>query len=561
MNYIRCAIYTRKSSEEGLEQAFNSLDAQREACESFVFSQRHEGWRVIDKRYDDGGCSGGNTNRPALKQLLCDVAAGNIDTVVVYKVDRLTRSLADFSKIIEKFDAKQVSFVSVTQQFNTTTSMGRLTLNVLLSFAQFEREVTGERIRDKIAASKKKGMWMGGIVPVGYDAHNRKLHINKVEAETVRIIFEQFLKLGNVRLLQDWLRENDVRNKDGNHFSRGPIYKLLHNSIYIGLIRYKAETYAGEHQALVDNETWSKVQELLAANRNSESTKARSTNASLLTAVIFDSAGTVYTPTHTNKKGRRYRYYTSQATIRKRQNSSSFPTRIPAHDLESAVVNRVCRLLQGHEELLALLGKDELCQAGEYSEVLAKASSTALTLQTWSTSEKGQFLLGIIDRVIVHPKKLEIRIRLNQLVNKLLIKGEVSAAHSQQAVSRVPLIVSLECPFQHIPKGKSLRLVIGDSQSSPPPTSQIAIIKAVARARLWYEQLISGEVTDLLEIARLEGITPRYVRRIFRLVSASPASIKMFLNNEYRSDITLDEVVKVLPMAWNEQPAILARQE
>jgi DNA invertase Pin-like site-specific DNA recombinase len=233
---IRCAIYTRKSSEEGLEQSFNSLDAQREACEAFVKSQQHEGWQTIATHYDDGGFSGGNMDRPAFKQLMADIHAGKISTVVVYKVDRLTRSLADFAKIIELFDKFGVSFVSVTQQFNTTTSMGRLTLNVLLSFAQFEREVTGERIRDKIAASKKKGMWMGGTVPLGYDVHDRQLQINEAEATTVRTIFNQFPRSGNVTILREWLRENDIRNKAGNHFFGGPLYQMLHNPLYIGLI-------------------------------------------------------------------------------------------------------------------------------------------------------------------------------------------------------------------------------------------------------------------------------------------------------------------------------------
>src|SRR5271166_4030123 len=224
----RCAIYTRKSSEEGLEQDFNSLHAQREACEAFIASQSGEGWRLIKTAYDDGGISGGTMERAALRRLLTDVEQGRVDVIVVYKVDRLTRSLADFAKMVEVFDAHGVSFVSVTQQFNTTTSMGRLTLNVLLSFAQFEREVTGERIRDKIAASKKKGMWMGGTVPLGYDVHDRQLQINEAEATTVRTIFNQFLRLGNVTILREWLRENDLRSKSGNHFFGGPLYQMLH---------------------------------------------------------------------------------------------------------------------------------------------------------------------------------------------------------------------------------------------------------------------------------------------------------------------------------------------
>ncbi|MGC1362918.1 MAG: recombinase family protein, partial [Silvibacterium sp.] len=239
---IRCAIYTRKSSEEGLEQSFNSLHAQREACEAFIKSQQHEGWQMIATHYDDGGYSGGNMERPALKRLMADIHDAKISAVVVYKVDRLTRSLADFAKIIEQFDKHGASFVSVTQQFNTTSSMGRLTLNVLLSFAQFEREVTGERIRDKITASKKKGMWMGGTVPLGYAACDHKLVLNEAEASTVRTIFSEFIRVGSVQRLQEWLRSHDIRSRNGNHFFRGPIYTILRNSHYIGRIKHKKET-------------------------------------------------------------------------------------------------------------------------------------------------------------------------------------------------------------------------------------------------------------------------------------------------------------------------------
>ena len=268
---IRCAIYTRKSSEEGLEQSFNSLDAQREACEAFIKSQQHEGWQAIPAHYDDGGYSGGNMERPALKRLMADIRARHkINTVVVYKVDRLTRSLADFAKIIEKLDAKQVSFVSVTQQFNTTTSMGRLTLNVLLSFAQFEREVTGERIRDKIAASKKKGMWMGGFVPLGYDLRERRIYINPTEADTVRTIFSNYLRLGCVMALKEYLDRSGIQSKararrtgtktGGSSFSRGALYKILRNHIYVGEIAHKGAVYRGQHEAIIDREQWTQVQ-------------------------------------------------------------------------------------------------------------------------------------------------------------------------------------------------------------------------------------------------------------------------------------------------------------
>jgi len=324
---IRCAIYTRKSSEEGLEQSFNSLDAQREACESYIESQRHEGWQVILTKYDDGGFSGGNMQRPALMKLLDDIAAKRVDTVVVYKVDRLTRSLADFAKIVEQFDGQGVSFVSVTQQFNTTSSMGRLTLNVLLSFAQFEREVTGERIRDKIAASKKKGMWMGGVVPLGYDLQDRHLIINESEAILIREIYQAYLKLGCVMELRMYLDEKGIRSKKrvsktgnvtgDNIFSRGALYEMLQNRIYIGEISHKENSYPGQHPGIIDRLLWDQVQAQLKANLQGPRKRDRVTDQHLLTGLLYDPKGNRFTPAHTNKKGSRYRYYISQNVIKK----------------------------------------------------------------------------------------------------------------------------------------------------------------------------------------------------------------------------------------------------
>jgi DNA invertase Pin-like site-specific DNA recombinase len=322
---LRCAIYTRKSSEEGLEQEFNSPHAQREACEAFIRSQRHEGWSCLPQPYDDGGRSGGNLERPALQQLLADIRDGGIDVVVVYKIDRLTRSLADFAKIVEIFDAKDVSFVSVTQQFNTTTSMGRLTLNVLLSFAQFEREVTGERIRDKIAASKRKGMWMGGVPPLGYAARDRKLIVIDHEAETVRLIFRRYAAIGSVRLLGDELEARGITSKSwtsasgkswgGKPIGRGALYLMLQNPIYRGEIVHKDETYPGEHAAIIEPALWDAVTARLAENAVERNTGRRVRNPSLLTGLLFDGEGHRMTPTHAIKNGRRYRYYVSRPLI------------------------------------------------------------------------------------------------------------------------------------------------------------------------------------------------------------------------------------------------------
>jgi DNA invertase Pin-like site-specific DNA recombinase len=325
MTRIACAIYTRKSSDEGLEQEFNSLDAQREACEAFIRSQKHAGWVAVQDLYDDGGLSGGTLERPALQRLLADIKAGRVEIVVVYKVDRLTRSLADFAKIVDVLDARGASFVSVTQQFNTTTSMGRLTLNMLLSFAQFEREIAGERIRDKIAASKAKGMWMGGTVPLGYDVKDRRLIVNPAEAETVRLIFQRYAELGSVALLQAELDRFGCRSKrregargrlaGGRPFSRGVLYLILRNRLYRGEVAHKGNVYPGQHEAIVGADLWQIVQDKLATNRRARSLGLGAETPSLLSGLIFDGDGKRMTPTHANKRGRRYRYYISASLL------------------------------------------------------------------------------------------------------------------------------------------------------------------------------------------------------------------------------------------------------
>ncbi len=332
MKRLNCAIYTRKSSDEGLEKEFNSLDAQREACAAYVLSQKHAGWAALPDLYDDGGLSGGTMERPALQRLLGDITSGKVQIVVVYKVDRLTRSLADFAKIVDVLDSHGASFVSVTQSFNTTTSMGRLTLNMLLSFAQFEREIAGERIRDKIAASKAKGMWMGGNVPLGYDVKERKLIVNQAEAETVRMIFRRYAELGSVRLLAEELSGLGIVSKrregaggvlaGGNRFSRGALYTLLQNPIYRGEIGHQGKVYPGQHEAIVEAEHWKLVQDKLAGNRQARALGATAEEPSLLAGLIVDGEGHRMTPTHAVKKGRRYRYYVSTALITECANSS-----------------------------------------------------------------------------------------------------------------------------------------------------------------------------------------------------------------------------------------------
>ena len=355
---IRCAIYTRKSSDEGLEQEFNSLDAQREACAAYIASQRHAGWTAVPDMYDDGGLSGGTMERPALQRLLTDIKANKVQIVVVYKVDRLTRSLADFAKIVDIFDGHGASFVSVTQQFNTTTSMGRLTLNMLLSFAQFEREIAGERIRDKIAASKAKGMWMGGNVPLGYDVQDRKLIINKAEADTVRLIFRRYAELGSVTLLRKELAAQGIVSKrregaggrlsGGQKLSRGALYLMLQNRIYCGETKHKGNAYPGQHEAIIDADLWQVVQDKLATNRQERALGVGAESPSLLAGLIVDAEGQRLTPTHANKRGKRYRYYISTSLLDGKRRAGQGTFRLPAGEIEGLVLDRL-RALPGIE--------------------------------------------------------------------------------------------------------------------------------------------------------------------------------------------------------------------
>ena len=373
----RCALYTRKSSEEGLDQAFNSLDAQREACEAYVKSQKSEGWRALDTTYDDGGFSGGSMERPALKRLLADIEAGKVDVVVVYKIDRLTRALADFARMVELFDRREVTFVSVTQAFNTTSSMGRLTLNVLLSFAQFEREVTGERIRDKIAASKSRGMWMGGTVPLGYDipiGKERALVVNEAEATTVRALFESYLKLGSVHRLQRWAVMQGIRSKErttregrtmgGQWFSRGALFHLLRNRIYLGLIVHRGKVHQGLHPAIIDPQLFEAVQTTLDANtRRGESSNDHVTPAPLV-GRIFDCDREPMSPSFTRgKRGQAYRYYVSAPLLQgRRRNDDTGIRRVAGPALEAKLASIIRRVAPDKTlDPLSALTRVEVC--------------------------------------------------------------------------------------------------------------------------------------------------------------------------------------------------------
>src|SRR5256714_11547372 len=421
---LRCAIWPRKSSEEGLEQEFNSLQARREACEAFITSQRHEGWVCLRAGYDDGGFSGATMDRPALQRLLADIAAGRVDTVVVYKIDRLTRSLADFAKIVEILDTRGASFVSVTQQFNTTTSMGRLTLNVLLSFAQFEREVIGERIRDKIAASKKKGIWMGGVPPLGYRAQDGKLITGERGAQTVRFIFRRYAELGSVRLLKDELDARSIQSelrtsasgrlRGGKPLARGALYLMLQNRIYRGEIVHKAQSHPGEHTPIIDQPLWDAVQAQLASNAAERNSSARHRQPSLLAGLLFDGDGNRMTPSHAVKKGTRYRYYVSGSLITKDRTENAAALRVPAAEIEQLVSDRVHRWLLD----LGSIDKSTAARLADPSIPYRRVARATAIGKPWPelpVARKRAGLTTLIERIEVTVDRIDIRLRRPRL--------------------------------------------------------------------------------------------------------------------------------------------------
>jgi DNA invertase Pin-like site-specific DNA recombinase len=421
---LRCAVYTRKSSEEGLEQEFNSLDAQREACEAYVASQKPEGWVLVPDRYDDGGISGATLERPALKRLLANIEAKRIDVVVVYKIDRLSRALMDFAKLVEVFDRNNVTFVSVTQSFNTTTSMGRLTLNILLSFAQFEREVIGERIRDKFAASRKKGMWMGGFVPLGYDVEDRKLVVNKTEAATVRMMFARFVKIGSATALVRALREEGIRGKQGKLVDKGYVYKLLNNRVYVGEAVHKGTSYPGEHQAIIDRTLWDRVHAILRESPRKRAAHTRAQTPALLKGLIFGPTGRAMTPAHTRKGGRLYRYYVSTDVL-KRDADSCTVRRIPAAEIESAVVDQLRGLLRSPEIIVRTWRAAK--SMGDISEVDVREALERLD-PLWDElfpAEQARIVQLLVERVDVSLDGADIRLRTEGLTNLVADLGGI----------------------------------------------------------------------------------------------------------------------------------------
>lgn len=419
---LRCAIYTRKSTEEGLDMEFNSLDAQREACEAYVASQKAEGWLLVPDHYDDGGFSGGTLERPALQRLLADIETGRIDVVVVYKIDRLSRSLMDFAKLVEVFDRNNVTFVSVTQSFNTTTSMGRLTLNILLSFAQFEREVIGERIRDKFAASRKKGMWMGGWAPLGYDVKDRKLVTNAAEAATVRMIFQHFLRVGSTTKLTVALRSEGMRTKGGKPVDKGYLYRILNNRVYLGEAVHKGVAYPGEHAAIVERLLWDRVHDIIGESPRKRAIHTRAQTPALLKGLIFGPTGAAMTPTHTRRNGKLYRYYVSTDVLKRNPDSCTI-RRVSAGEIETAVINQLRRLLRAPEIILhtrraARQSGEDISQA-EVREALERLDPLWEEL---FPAEQTRIVGLLVERVEIRPDSISVRLRtkgLTMLVDEL----------------------------------------------------------------------------------------------------------------------------------------------
>jgi DNA invertase Pin-like site-specific DNA recombinase len=425
----RCAVYTRKSTEEGLDRAFNTLDAQREACEAFIASQRAEGWTLVPDRYDDGGFSGGSLDRPALQRLLADIEAGLVDVVVVYKIDRLSRSLMDFAKLVEVFDAHEVTFVSVTQSFNTTTSMGRLTLNILLSFAQFEREVIGERIRDKVAASKARGMWMGGKVPLGYRVENRRLVVNEPEAARVRRVFQLFAETGSGVETVRRLQAEGVTTKSGRPLDKGDVYKILNLRTYVGEVAHKGNIYRGEHQAIVARDLWDRAHAILRVSPRTRAAQNRQHAPALLKGLIFGTDGRALSPTHSRKNGRLYRYYVAQRVLKgDAAGDSSIVRRVSAAEIEGAVIAQMRALLR-QPEMVVGTWRAAQAEAPDVTETDVREALARLD-PLWNElfpAEQQRIVRSLVERVTVGPDGAEIRLRVAGLASLVRDLGLVGA--------------------------------------------------------------------------------------------------------------------------------------
>jgi site-specific DNA recombinase len=559
---LRCAIYTRKSSEEGLEQDFNSLDAQHEACEAFIASQKREGWVLVREMYDDGGYSGGTMDRPAFQRLLSDVSAGQIDVVVVYKVDRLTRSLSDFAKIVDIFDKHAVSFVSVTQQFNTTSSMGRLTLNILLSFAQFEREVTGERIRDKIAASKKKGMWMGGLPSLGYDVQDRKLVVNKTEAETVRHIFRRYIELKSVRELKEDLDGAGIVSKvrtasDGSPYGgqplgRGAIYLMLRNRIYRGEIVHKDKGYPSEHEAIIDETLWNNVQAILAENRVDRARGKTGHQPSLLTGILFDAHGGRMSPTHVNKKGSRYRYYISRSLLEGSTKAKSEGQRIPAAALESLVVRRIRDWLAEPTLVLQVVQK-VVADAVTQKRLVERARDFAMQDHDRAIEDLRAFMRSSIERVQVYVDHIDIILDQDRICRCLDEAGMQTVPIEKTRPEANRQVTTLSIPARLKRTGKEMRIIVDNG--SEPLTPDTGLVRLLVRANAIRDQLFVDRSLTFEDIAKSEDVVPSYATRLFRLTILAPDIVSAILSGKQPPELTARRLMDDtrLPLDWNER--------
>jgi site-specific DNA recombinase len=539
---VRCAIYTRKSTEEGLDQAFNSLDAQREACEAYIQSQRREGWRMVSKAYDDGGYSGGSLERPALAALLGDIKAGRIGIVVVYKIDRLTRSLADFSKLIETLDAAGCSFVSVTQAFNTSSSMGRLTLNVLLSFAQFEREVTAERIRDKITASKKKGMWMGGMVPLGFDRDTgddqRRLKVNAAEARSVRFLFSAYDETPCLSTVCETAHEAGILSKarqfksgvnyGGKPLRRGQIHFILTNPIYAGMVRHRGTVYPGQHDAIIDPDLFVRVQEKLAINgrkpRGSVSASGRT--RSPLSGRVFDEQGNRLTPTHTRgKSGRAHRYYVSTAPKRASTNRTGW--RLPAPALEETIgqaVRNHLAIAGNRRILLKVVASPDADLVAEIGTTLSNASAAELCL--------------LVDKVTIAQGQLDIH----------LDKAALAARYNLPLDQIDDDALIIATPFATRRRGVETRIVAGDMKPAPDPT----LVSTLAKAHRWIAHMKAG--VSAATIAKSEKTSDAFIRVRANLAFLSPRIQEAILVGTQPPDLSLERIVRSgIPFDWDQQ--------
>ncbi len=505
----RCAVYTRKSTEHNLDLAFNSLDAQREACEAYIKSQAHEGWRLVADKFDDGGLSGASLERPALQALLDEVRSRKIDIIVVYKVDRLTRSLADFAKLVELFDAHGVSFVSVTQSFNTTSSMGRLTLNVLLSFAQFEREVIGERVRDKIAASKRKGLWVGGPVPLGYRSVGKKLEVVPEDAALVKKIFADYLRLGSIGELAAALEKEGVRPRPrvlanataiaAERFMVGPLAHLLKNRFYIGDIVYKGGVFSGEHEPILDRDLFDAVQARLADARV-QRRLTRSKSPAILTGLIFDDRSHPMSPSHATKKGVRYRYYVSHALLQNRKAAAGSIARVSAPDVEALV----CAVVKEKEP-------------------------------SDSTIQDRELLQRHVERVTVRPKELEIMLG------------------SDEDGAEAGALTSLSIPFApNLPRQKGITHAPAD-QGTMDSETRDALLRAIARSRDWLDSILSGKAASFDDIAAAEKLAERHVRFPMPLAFLSPRIIRAIADSAVPAGLTVSRLARSLPHKWIDQ--------